>query len=130
MFGLILQLFGGVSLLFFVLHFARVLFVHFVRPKTSLKKYGAANGYWAGNYSTKYHALLCLRHSYCCSFSLAVTGASDGIGKAYAIQLAKAGFNVMLISRTESKLQAVAKEIGSFLTFSFFCEPTKTHFVY
>eukprot|EP00019_Armaparvus_languidus_P003752 CAMPEP_0168590514 /NCGR_PEP_ID=MMETSP0420-20121227/6613_1 /TAXON_ID=498008 /ORGANISM="Pessonella sp." /LENGTH=282 /DNA_ID=CAMNT_0008626187 /DNA_START=132 /DNA_END=980 /DNA_ORIENTATION=- len=53
-----------------------------------MKTYGAGSGYWA-----------------------AVTGASDGIGKAYAKQLAKDGFNVVLISRTESKLNAVAEEI-------------------
>jgi len=40
-----------------------------------------------------------------------VTGATDGIGKAYAMALAKKGLNVMLISRTESKLQEVKKEI-------------------
>eukprot|EP00240_Pyramimonas_obovata_P005606 CAMPEP_0118935246 /NCGR_PEP_ID=MMETSP1169-20130426/15259_1 /TAXON_ID=36882 /ORGANISM="Pyramimonas obovata, Strain CCMP722" /LENGTH=320 /DNA_ID=CAMNT_0006878255 /DNA_START=48 /DNA_END=1010 /DNA_ORIENTATION=+ len=40
-----------------------------------------------------------------------VTGATDGIGKAYAFQFAKKGMNVLLISRTESKLVEVAKEI-------------------
>jgi 17beta-estradiol 17-dehydrogenase / very-long-chain 3-oxoacyl-CoA reductase len=40
-----------------------------------------------------------------------VTGASDGIGKEIAIQLAQKGFNLVLISRTESKLQVLAKEI-------------------
>ncbi|XP_055596852.1 inactive hydroxysteroid dehydrogenase-like protein 1 [Uranotaenia lowii] len=40
-----------------------------------------------------------------------VTGGSDGIGKEYAINLAKAGMNVVLISRTESKLVQVAAEI-------------------
>lgn len=35
----------------------------------------------------------------------------DGIGKAYAFALAKQGINVVLISRTESKLQDVKKEI-------------------
>ena len=40
-----------------------------------------------------------------------ITGASDGIGKGYAIELAKRGFNIFLISRTASKLQEVAKEI-------------------
>lgn len=34
-----------------------------------------------------------------------VTGATDGIGKASAIYLAKEGFNVVLISRTLSKLE-------------------------
>ena len=40
-----------------------------------------------------------------------VTGATDGIGKAYAFALAKQGMGVVLISRTESKLQAVKEEI-------------------
>ena len=33
-----------------------------------------------------------------------VTGSTDGIGKAAAIHLAKEGFNIVLISRTLSKL--------------------------
>lgn len=40
-----------------------------------------------------------------------VTGATAGIGKQYALQLAEKGFNIVLISRTMSKLQAVAKAI-------------------
>ena len=40
-----------------------------------------------------------------------ITGASDGIGKEFAFQLASKGFNVVLVSRTQSKLEAVAKEI-------------------
>lgn len=42
-----------------------------------------------------------------------VTGATDGIGKAYALALAKQGLSVVLISRTEAKLQAVAAEIDA-----------------
>ncbi|KAF7508829.1 hypothetical protein GJ744_008706 [Endocarpon pusillum] len=42
-----------------------------------------------------------------------ITGASDGIGKQYALQLAKAGFNVVLVSRTEAKLQNLSFEITS-----------------
>lgn len=41
-----------------------------------------------------------------------ITGATDGIGKEFALQLAKKKFNVFLISRTASKLEAVAEEIG------------------
>ncbi|KAG4079534.1 hypothetical protein HA402_005231 [Bradysia odoriphaga] len=41
-----------------------------------------------------------------------VTGATDGIGKQYARSLAKRGLNVILVSRTLSKLEAVAKEIS------------------
>ncbi|KAK9470796.1 uncharacterized protein V1510DRAFT_439400 [Dipodascopsis tothii] len=42
-----------------------------------------------------------------------VTGASDGIGKEFATQLAKAGFSVVLVSRTKAKLDALATEIES-----------------
>ncbi|ERE77508.1 testosterone 17-beta-dehydrogenase 3-like protein [Cricetulus griseus] len=40
-----------------------------------------------------------------------ITGAGDGIGKAYSFELAKHGLNVVLISRTLEKLQAIAEEI-------------------
>ncbi|KAM3927297.1 very-long-chain 3-oxoacyl-CoA reductase-B-like [Leptodactylus fuscus] len=40
-----------------------------------------------------------------------VTGATDGIGKAYAMELARRGFDVVLISRTVEKLKKVADEI-------------------
>ena len=40
-----------------------------------------------------------------------VTGSTDGIGKAAAKHLAKLGFNIVLISRTQAKLEAVAKEL-------------------
>jgi len=45
--------------------------------------------------------------------NIVVTGASDGIGKAYAEELARRKFPVLLISRTQSKLDALAKELGS-----------------
>mmetsp|Transcript_104264 Transcript_104264/g.334432 ORF Transcript_104264/g.334432 Transcript_104264/m.334432 type:complete len:321 (-) Transcript_104264:50-1012(-) len=40
-----------------------------------------------------------------------VTGATDGIGRGYAIELAKQGMSVLLVSRTEAKLVEVEKEI-------------------
>lgn len=40
-----------------------------------------------------------------------VTGASDGIGKEFSLQLAAKGFNVLLVSRTQSKLLTLAEEI-------------------
>lgn len=40
-----------------------------------------------------------------------VTGATDGIGKAYALALAKKGMSIVLISRTEDKLKSVKSEI-------------------
>ena len=42
-----------------------------------------------------------------------VTGASRGIGKAIAIELAKQGKNLVLVARNESNLNAVQKEIFS-----------------
>lgn len=41
-----------------------------------------------------------------------VTGATDGIGKSYAKHLAQQGLNIILVSRTQSKLETVAAEIG------------------
>ncbi|KAH8338883.1 hypothetical protein KR074_010023 [Drosophila pseudoananassae] len=41
-----------------------------------------------------------------------VTGSTDGIGKAYAKELASRGLKLVLISRSLDKLNAVAKEIG------------------
>jgi len=42
-----------------------------------------------------------------------ITGATDGLGKAYAELLARKGINIVLISRTQSKLDAVASSIES-----------------
>ncbi|XP_059482170.1 hydroxysteroid dehydrogenase-like protein 1 isoform X1 [Neocloeon triangulifer] len=41
-----------------------------------------------------------------------VTGGSYGIGKYYAIELAKRNMNIMLVSRSEEKLKSVSKEIA------------------
>ncbi len=60
------------------------------------------------------------------TFHQVVTGATDGIGKEYAKQLARRGFNLLLISRTEARLQETATEIStrifscSYLFFFFF----------
>lgn len=42
-----------------------------------------------------------------------VTGATDGIGKAFAIELARKGLNVLIISRNPQKLQETQQEILS-----------------
>ena len=50
-----------------------------------------------------------------CSWAV-VTGSTDGIGKAVALELAERGFNIVLIARNIDKLDRVAKkiqEIGS-----------------
>ena len=40
-----------------------------------------------------------------------ITGCTDGIGLQYALQLAAKGFNIVLISRSEDKLQTISKKI-------------------
>lgn len=54
-----------------------------------LKKFGAKKGAWA-----------------------VVTGATDGIGKEFAVQLAKAGFNTYLVARNTVLLSSTAEELG------------------
>ena len=45
-------------------------------------------------------------------FFAVVTGSSEGIGRAYARELAKRGFNVVLISKPENRLFRAARHIG------------------
>ncbi len=42
-----------------------------------------------------------------------ITGASQGIGKSTALQLGRAGGTILLVARTEKKLQEVAREVES-----------------
>lgn len=66
------------------LSFLYVLYKGMIRPPKKLTKYGK----WA-----------------------VVTGATDGIGKAVSFELARRGCSVVLVSRTQSKLDAVAAEL-------------------
>jgi len=75
---------GAFTVINFGLKVLTNFYKYFLRPSKNLKKLGE----WA-----------------------VVTGATDGIGKAYAFKLAKRGLNIVLISRTEAKLNAVKAEI-------------------
>lgn len=59
---------------------------HFLRPRRNLTRRYGSN--WA-----------------------LVTGAGDGIGKAYCHELAKSGYNIILLSRTLENLEKVASEL-------------------
>ncbi|AEY96279.1 FADR059Cp [Eremothecium gossypii FDAG1] len=79
---------GAVKLTTFMLSLISIALETTVLPSASYKKYGARKGAYA-----------------------LVTGASDGIGKEFALQLASKGFNVLLVSRTEAKLLELKQEI-------------------
>ena len=48
-----------------------------------------------------------------------VTGASDGIGKEFALQLAKHGFNIYLIARNPQLLSETASAISNSITLQY-----------
>ncbi|KAJ7764893.1 3-ketoacyl-CoA reductase [Mycena metata] len=81
---------GSLTATRFAIAFFSVFLQTFILPGTSLKKFGAKKDAWA-----------------------VVTGASDGIGKEFALQLASHGFNVLLVARTTSLLNAVSEEIAA-----------------
>jgi 17beta-estradiol 17-dehydrogenase / very-long-chain 3-oxoacyl-CoA reductase len=75
----------GVALLLkFLVSFARGVYIAFLRPGNNLKKYGE----WA-----------------------VVTGATDGIGKAIAGEMIAAGLSVIIVARTQSKLDDTKAEL-------------------
>ncbi|CAB3231525.1 unnamed protein product [Arctia plantaginis] len=55
-----------------------------------------------------FEVLSYVRH---CDADYMVTGGTDGIGKQYAMELARLGINLVIISRNPEKLKAVANEI-------------------
>uniref|UniRef100_A0A7S2N405 Uncharacterized protein n=1 Tax=Haptolina brevifila TaxID=156173 RepID=A0A7S2N405_9EUKA len=82
-----LAAYGAVSLILHGMDFLNVLYKTLLRPGKNLKK---AYGEWA-----------------------VVTGATDGIGKAMAFELARKGSNVLFVGRSAEKLKAVLAECAA-----------------
>ena len=89
--GCVLSTFGALFLLAIFTRFLFFVLRHFTGSKVSISK-------------------LCGSKPVKESWAV-VTGSSDGIGRGYALELAKRGLNVVLISRTQEKLDQVAEEI-------------------
>lgn len=75
---------GFISLCKSFINFLRWVWLMFLRPPKNLKEYGS----WA-----------------------LITGPTDGIGKALALEMASKGLNLVLIGRNPSKLEATSNEI-------------------
>ncbi|KAL9019695.1 MAG: hypothetical protein Q9185_003033 [Variospora sp. 1 TL-2023] len=80
---------GFVFLISRLLSVIRLLLSVFILPGTALRSFGSPSSW------------------------VIITGASDGIGKEFALQLSRAPFNLLLISRTQSKLDNLAQHIRS-----------------
>jgi len=82
---MIIEILGYLVLAKILYEIGWFVFVFFIRAPASFKKY---EGEWA-----------------------VITGASWGIGYGFAVELAKRGVNTVLISRTQARLEEVAKEL-------------------
>lgn len=85
-----LAIVGVIFILAVLSKVGRYVYQHFF-VNTDLSVYGAKQGSWA-----------------------VVTGASEGIGRGFAVALASKGFNVVIIARRPEALQAVRDETAKF----------------
>ncbi|CAI0425795.1 unnamed protein product [Linum tenue] len=81
-----LFLLGSLTALKFSFALLQWVYVNFLRQGKNLKKYGS----WA-----------------------VVTGATDGIGKGFALQLARKGINLVIVGRNPDKLKEVTDSISA-----------------
>lgn len=90
-FLLLLQLLGAVLLMIAAVNAVRWLWRHVLLPR---RKQGSrlAERYGRGSW-------------------VLITGASDGLGKAFAQELAQYGFNLLLVARTQEKLSRLQTEL-------------------
>ncbi|KAJ9101778.1 hypothetical protein QFC21_003117 [Naganishia friedmannii] len=86
----ILALVGALVLAKMAVSWITFLAETFAFGGSSLKSFGSKKGKWA-----------------------VITGCTSGIGESFAKQLAKAGFNVLLVSRNKRVLDELAQEIGT-----------------
>jgi len=86
--------------------YATGFYTHFLRPRRDLaKRYG--EGSWA-----------------------LITGAAEGIGRSFALQLASSGFNIILLDDNKERLNAVSAEIEAQFhvkTMTLYCDLTQSN---
>ncbi|GJJ08535.1 hypothetical protein Clacol_002753 [Clathrus columnatus] len=83
-----LGLIGATTAISLLTKFLIIFLQTFILSGKNLKYYGAKKGAWA-----------------------VITGATDGIGREFALQLGKSGFNIFIASRSKEKLETLASEI-------------------
>ncbi len=92
---------GSLTLAYVFVKLLIGIYARLLRPGKNLKQFGPWGMFLA---LLSWTALTTI-------FPAVVTGATDGIGKAIAFELAKKGENIVLISRSQEKLEACRTEL-------------------
>jgi 17beta-estradiol 17-dehydrogenase / very-long-chain 3-oxoacyl-CoA reductase len=83
------------------------IYARLLRPGKNLK---STYGKWGKNENALYPTGYLVTIHFPCTLAV-ITGATDGIGKAMAFELARKGLNVVLLSRTKEKLEECKGQI-------------------